>query len=62
MCAVCGVTFPGRLAAECSLHPGPPHAQDVTACRGCKQADRANLIEYDLPAGLQQKLEELKRK
>jgi hypothetical protein len=61
MCAVCGETFPGRLVAECAPHPGSLHPQDVSACHGCRQANRASLHEFDLPDGLQQKLVELKK-
>ena len=59
MCSRCGETFPGRLRASCPAHPRALFLQDVSACRGCRQADR--LLEFDLPAGMEQGLKEFKK-
>ena len=61
MCGRCGETFPGRLAAECPAHPRALFLQDVSACKSCKQADRAHLLEFDLPAGVEQGLKEFRK-
>jgi len=59
MCADCGVTFAGRLRAECSTHPRALFLQDVSACSSCKQADVSKLMEFDLPAGMEESLRKL---
>ena len=42
-------------------HPPPDpslcravYLQDVSACKGCQQTDLSQLLEYDLPAGMEQ--------
>merc|ERR1712192_195452 len=59
MCADCGVTFAGRVRAECSTHPRALFLQDVSACTSCKQADVSKLMEFDLPAGMEESLRKL---
>jgi len=55
MCRLCGETFRGRLRLVCPRHPGQIFLQDVTACRGCSQADTQQMQEFDLPAGMETK-------
>lgn len=59
MCADCGVTFTGRLQVECKAHPRALFLQDVSACTSCKQSDLFKLMEFDLPAGMEETLKKL---
>jgi len=59
MCADCGVTFAGRVRVECPTHPRALFLQDVSSCTSCKQADISKLMEFDLPAGMEESLRKL---
>ena len=77
MCSLCGETFPARLRMACDQHPRysattsitattplprAVYLQDVSACKGCRQTDLAKLVEFELPAGMQQGIKSLARK
>ena len=38
------------------------YLQDVVACRGCKQSDLIQLMEFDLPAGTEQEINRIQKK
>ena len=67
MCSECGATFPGRVLLECSSHPRCPsstcpstprnfYLQDTATCTSCGLADKGKLLEFDLPAGMDEQL------
>lgn len=56
MCSDCGATFPGRLLLECSSHPRNFYLQDTATCSSCGLADKDKLLEFDLPAGMEEQL------
>merc|ERR1712096_76327 len=55
MCGECGMTFPARLKLSCRFHPHNIYLLDIEQCKGCNQNNRATLVEYDLPEGMEVK-------
>ena len=56
LCGSCGKTFPGRLRVHCPAHPEALNLQDESVCWGCKPSDLTQLMEFELPAGMEERI------
>ena len=60
LCSLCGNTTTGRIATRCPSHPRKVFLQNLSQCPACRQGGLNNLVEFDLPQGMEESLKKIK--
>ena len=62
MCVLCKASSPGRVSLPCVQHPRAVFLQDLQRCSSCKQGDQTNLVEFEMPRGMKEAMQNVASK
>ena len=62
MCVLCKASSPGRVSLPCVQHPRAVFLQDLQCCSSCKQGDQTNLVEFEMPRGMKEAMQNVASK